>query len=376
MLQLSLDRPRTYQDKLSHIVKREGKHTIERLGGGEERGHGPLEREWKNTLYSYVKEYNRSEIDYKPQEQHIITDLAVLLERGKRAAQLDEWYRDRQAVPLRCETSAKLLRTLSDRKGEAVADVQLYSRLFYSKGGITHREDRIEKERLTFTKDGNHWVVSRVVRDVQERKPVAYETLIAAENAKQAGIQRKPLLNREVLYPGIPARLVRYRREDAVAYADQWWNSGNPEFEEFEVNCTNYISQCLFAGGAPINYTGRRETGWWYKGYVSGQEQWSYSWAVSDSLENYLARNRSGLTATLIERPEQLQLGDVIFYDWNGDGRYQHSTIVTAFDAGGMPLVNANTVSSRHRYWDYKDSYAWTENTTYRLFHIADTFGA
>lgn len=26
-------------------------------------------------------------------------------------------------------------------------------------------------------------------------------------------------------------------------------------------------------------------------------------------------------------------LGDVIFYDWDGDGSFQHSTIVTAFDA-------------------------------------------
>ena len=45
--------------------------------------------------------------------------------------------------------------------------------------------------------------------------------------------------------------------------------------------------------------------------------------------------------------------GDVIVYDWDGDGAFQHSTIVTAFDAGGKPLVNAHTVSSRHRYWDY-----------------------
>lgn len=75
-----------------------------------------------------------------------------------------------------------------------------------------------------------------------------------------------------------------------------------------------------------------------------------------------------------MERPEQLQLGDVIIYDWDGDGGFQHSTIVTAFDAGGMPLVNAHTTPSKHRYWDYRDSYAWTENTVYRFFRIADYF--
>ena len=66
--------------------------------------------------------------------------------------------------------------------------------------------------------------------------------------------------------------------------------------------------------------------------------------------------------------------GDVIVYDWDGDGAFQHSTIVTAFDAGGKPLVNAHTVSSRHRYWDYRDSYAWNDNTEYRFYHIPDYF--
>ena len=47
---------------------------------------------------------------------------------------------------------------------------------------------------------------------------------------------------------------------------------------------------------------------------------------------------------------------------------------MTAFDAGGKPLVNAHTVSSRHRYWDYRDSYAWNDNTEYRFYHIPDYF--
>jgi len=124
-----------------------------------------------------------------------------------------------------------------------------------------------------------------------------------------------------------------------------------------------------------MNYTDRRHLGWWYKGRSGGQELWSYSWSVSNALEAYLAAPRSaGMRATLVEHPWELQLGDVIAYDWDGDGRYQHSTVVTAFDRQGMPLVNANTVSSRHRYWDYRDSYAWTDRTRYRFFHIADEF--
>jgi hypothetical protein len=62
----------------------------------------------------------------------------------------------------------------------------------------------------------------------------------------------------------------------------------------------------------------------------------------------------------------------VISYDWDGNGHFQHSTIVAAVDARGMPLVNAHTTESYHRYWDYRDSYAWTERTAYRFFHIPD----
>lgn len=149
----------------------------------------------------------------------------------------------------------------------------------------------------------------------------------------------------------------------------------NPAYENFEVNCTNYVSQCLFAGGAPMNYTGRRDSGWWYKGYSNGQEMWSYSWAVANSLQHFLSYPRAyGLRADAVSMPESLQLGDVICYDWEGDGRVRHNTIVTAFTAEGLPLVNANTVSSRHRYWDYKDSYAWTERTRYHFYHITDEF--
>ena len=81
-----------------------------------------------------------------------------------------------------------------------------------------------------------------------------------------------------------------------------------------------------------------------------------------------------GLRSQVVARPETLQLGDVICYDWEGDGRFQHNTIVTAFTPEGMPLVNANTVSSRHRYWDYRDSYAWTDRTQYRFFHLTNEF--
>ena len=42
-----------------------------------------------------------------------------------------------------------------------------------------------------------------------------------------------------------------YNRQAAVQYANTWWNSNNPAYPVFDVDCTNYISQCLRAGGHP-----------------------------------------------------------------------------------------------------------------------------
>ncbi|MGD9677633.1 MAG: amidase domain-containing protein [Vulcanibacillus sp.] len=164
-----------------------------------------------------------------------------------------------------------------------------------------------------------------------------------------------------------------YNREKVVIYANNWWNNYNPRFLHFENDCTNYVSQCLWAGGAPMKL-GNVGMGWWYRGYGSKSDSWSYSWAVAHMLNSYLQNNKKGLTATPIINPELLTIGDVICYDFEGDGRWNHNSIVTAKDYIGTPLVNAHTINSEHRNWSYKESHAWTPKIKYKFFHISDYF--
>ncbi|NWL89661.1 hypothetical protein DMN77_19120 [Paenibacillus sp. 79R4] len=331
--------------------------------------------EWRRILTKYVNQLNQDEVDYRVRtEDSVVTDLDYLIRSGERKHKLEMWYRERGAAPVRCETKARLIREIEHRAGELEVELMLLQKIYYDKGGARHQEQRVDQQRLTLLREGEGWTVSRVYQPVPERSaPVNVASIYNQDYTEKAGPSR-PYLNHQILGAGGSQRSTAYRREDAVLYADRWWDSFNPEFAQFEVDCTSYISQCLFAGGAPINYTGKRESGWWYKGYVGKQEAWSYSWAVANALQLYLTHSSSHLRAEIVDRPELLQLGDVIIYDWDGNGAYQHSTIVTAFDAGGMPLVNAHTTPSQHRYWDYRDSYAWTENTVYRFFHIADRF--
>ncbi|MEK4221413.1 amidase domain-containing protein [Bacillus sp. FSL W8-0102] len=158
-----------------------------------------------------------------------------------------------------------------------------------------------------------------------------------------------------------------YNRLKAVQYAERWWNSYNPAYKKFHVNCTNFISQCLKAGGAPMRGYPNRGQGWWMQ-----NGSWSYSWSVAHSFRMYLGRSKTGLKANEVRNAAELQLGDVICYDFQGDGRFDHTTIVTAKDDYGMPLVNAHTSNSRMRYWSYEDSTAYTPNIQYKFFAIND----
>lgn len=165
----------------------------------------------------------------------------------------------------------------------------------------------------------------------------------------------------------IPGRLnYRYSRLKAVQYAERWWNEFNPAYPKFTDDCSSFISQCLHAGGVPMWGSPKRSTGWWMNGTV-----WSYSWTVANALQQLLDRGQ-GIRTKEVQRPDELDLGDIICMDFQGDGRFDHSLIVTAKDQNGMPLVNAHTTNSRHRYWAYEDSTAYTPNIKYKFYLILD----
>lgn len=172
--------------------------------------------------------------------------------------------------------------------------------------------------------------------------------------------------NKEFVEPqSIKRSTDTFDRRKTVQYAENWWDTYNPAFRNFDVDCTNYVSQCLLAGGGSMHGSPQREDGWWY-----GDNSWSFSWAVAHSMRWYLSGATTGIAGVTVESAEELHVGDVICYDFEGDGRWDHTTIVVAKDDDDMPLVNAHTDNSRHRYWNYEDSAAWTPQTAYKFFNI------
>lgn len=325
---------------------------------------------WKLALYDFIHARNRMETDYDISSLAVHTADEGFLRRAEaRQERRLQQHHIRGLAPVRSEIRLGIRRVETSER-EAVLDIRLAQSFQGLVGAKPVTEDSWWMERLTFAFDlSGNCTLERVQEipqaDNDERRvPVSVE-----ENERRQA--PPPFLKKEL--QSASRNKGGYNRKLAVEYADTYWETPNPAYVAFDVDCSNYVSQCILAGGHYMDYTGRRGAGWWYRGYSGTQEMWSYSWAVANALQVYLGGKRNtGLRTEEVGSPRELAPGDVISYSWNGDGSYGHSTVVTAFDPDGMPLVNAHTVNCRHRYWDYSDSYAWTEATKYRFFHILD----
>lgn len=334
-----------------------------------------MSNSWKEAIREYYQFRNRVVTHRNVDEfgRFYTNDEGALSEKRRWSRYLDQ-LKDRGAKGSKSETKVKILESKSYGP-QMVVKLALHQRLLYELKMTIHEEERVELREFLLENRRDGWKIARESSSWEGESFVQRELPIwnagPVSSYSNARSYPSPLINQEILNSGKRGR--PYNRSMAQRYADLWWNSYNPDYRHFSVDCTNYVSQCLHAGGAPMNHTGRRDRGWWYKG-GSNQENWSYSWAVAHSLRFYLSGSRTGLRAAEMESVQDLTIGDVICYDFDNDGRWQHNTIVTAFDAMGVPLVNAHTDNSRHRYWDYRDSYAHTESTKYTFLKIVDEF--
>lgn len=58
--------------------------------------------------------------------------------------------------------------------------------------------------------------------------------------------------------------MANYNRTAAVNYAKKWAYSRNPKYYNFDPiggDCTNFVSQCIYAGAKVMNYS---KNGWYY----------------------------------------------------------------------------------------------------------------
>ncbi len=262
--------------------------------------------------------------------------------------------RRRAAIDRKVITDVQITgsRNLDDEQSMMEIDVIEYIRFLYEIGGSIEHEERFIPHVLTWKRG--------------EAEPIDHQQL------NEAVHEGTELINfdNDAVFTNRDYRFL-YDRVLAIKYAERWWNERNREYINMGVDCTNYVSQVLHAGGFP--FTGgmpKRAAGWWYQ--FGSKPDWSFSWSVAHALALLMINHPETFHAQIVDRPENLNIGDMISYDWKGTGRYTHSTIVTGMDANGYPLVNAHTVDSHKRFFSYEDSYAFTPSTQYLFTHFAD----
>lgn len=143
-------------------------------------------------------------------------------------------------------------------------------------------------------------------------------------------------------------KFLTYNREKAVNYAVKWAYGRNLAYVDFENmggDCTNFVSQCIYAGTGVMNYT---KTFGWYYNSINDR---SPAWSSAKYLNKFLLENKgAGPYGELISL-NKIMLGDIIQLV-NANGEMYHSLIVTKIY--GEPslftiFVTAHSFDSKNR---------------------------
>ncbi|MDP4117786.1 MAG: amidase domain-containing protein [Bacillota bacterium] len=117
-----------------------------------------------------------------------------------------------------------------------------------------------------------------------------------------------------------------YDRIAAVEYARKWAFSRNPDYIDFHGlggDCTNFVSQCLYAGGGVMNFT--PIFGWYY---ISSYNR-TASWTGVEYFYNFMVNNEgAGPYATETDQ-YGMEIGDVIQLEGEGLDIFTHTLLVT-----------------------------------------------
>ena len=152
---------------------------------------------------------------------------------------------------------------------------------------------------------------------------------------------------------------IQYNRKKAVAYARKWAFARNPNYYDFGDiggDCTNFASQCIYAGCGVMNYT---PTYGWY--YISVDNR-SPAWTAARYLYDFLTSNEYVGPYGVEEMFDKAELADIIQLSFDGK-TWTHSLPIVGF-ANGQPLVAAHSFNALDR---PLNTYAYVLK---RLIHI------
>ncbi len=135
-----------------------------------------------------------------------------------------------------------------------------------------------------------------------------------------------------------------YDRNAAAAYAKKWAFGRNPAYYNFDRlggDCTNYASQCLYAGSGVMNFT--PVTGWFYR---SANDR-TASWTGVEYFYRFLVGNDGPGPFAREVTIDELEIGDFVQLG-RETGDFYHTPFVCGFSRG-QPLVAAHSFDAYDR---------------------------
>ncbi len=125
-------------------------------------------------------------------------------------------------------------------------------------------------------------------------------------------------------------QVLPYDREAAVTYAHTWAYRRNPAYYDFSAiggDCTNFASQCLYAGSGIMNETPLY--GWYYR---TANDR-TPSWTGVQYLYDFLTRNMGAGPFASETSLMRLEPGDLVQLAFDREERYAHTPVVVRVDS-------------------------------------------
>ncbi len=156
-----------------------------------------------------------------------------------------------------------------------------------------------------------------------------------------------------------------YNREKAVAYAHKWAFGRNPAYYDFSKiggDCSNFISQCMHAGGAPMNY--KKDLGWYYNSVNSR----SAAWSGVQFLYNFLTTNKGTGPKGVLVPLDEVENGDIIQLSFNGT-TFGHTLLVV--EVGNSVREDTVLIATHTDDSDYRPISTYYAAVLYRCLKIS-----
>lgn len=188
------------------------------------------ENPWFEMFQFYLEERNKQYVS-----NELSAGIASLTERiqsleRKRLERVEQDFRERNILVVHSQNKVRILKSIIEIP---------YFKVFYQVG----IQWKLQQETEMITQE---WVENRYcLMKEEEGWWIVEDELVETEGS---GLLDQPALVDPLEETPFQADVERspYQRSKAVSYAERWWNDYNPKFKKFEVDCTNYVSQCLW----------------------------------------------------------------------------------------------------------------------------------